>query len=64
MNTLIEQGVIQEMTCNGNFAYILSGNESFLPVEYKVLHSKAEDGFVKCVKMRDRKSTRLNSSHA
>ena len=51
MNTLIEQGVIQEMTCNGNFAYILSGNESFLPVEYKVLHSKAEDGFVKCVKM-------------
>ena len=51
MNALIEQGVIQEMICNGNFAYVLSGNESFLPVEYKVLHSKTGDGFVKCVKM-------------
>lgn len=51
MNALTERGVIQEMTCNANFAYVLSQNEYFLPVEYKVLNSKTGDGFVKCVKM-------------
>ncbi len=51
MNALTQRGVIQELVCNTNFAYILSKNEDFLPVEYKVLVSKAGDGFVSCVKM-------------
>ncbi len=51
MNALIERNVIRELSCNGNFAYILSRKEDFLPVEYKVLVSKSGDGFVKCVRM-------------
>lgn len=51
MNLLIEREYIQEMTCGSNFAYILNDNSIFLPTEYKVLQSQADDVFVKCMKL-------------
>lgn len=51
MNCLLEQGQIQDMACGSNFAYTLTNNDDFLPIEYKVLQSQSSDCFVKCVKM-------------
>lgn len=51
MYTLLEQGLIQEMACETNFAYILKSSDLFLPIEYKVLRSQSNDCFVRCVKM-------------
>lgn len=51
MNNLVENNMIQEMICGNNIAYILQDNSQFLPVEYKVLQSQADRGFLKCMKM-------------
>ena len=51
MNVLIEKGLVDEMTCGSNFAYILNDNSIFLPTEYKVLQSQTNSCFVKCMKM-------------
>ncbi|MEG0019671.1 MAG: DUF6382 domain-containing protein, partial [Oscillospiraceae bacterium] len=51
MNPLIESGVIRELSCGSNFAYILKDNTDFLGTEYKVLQSQGNDGFVNCMKM-------------
>lgn len=51
MNALLERGLIEEMSCGMNFAYVLSDNSQFLPVEYKVLRSQRDTCFVPCVKM-------------
>ncbi len=51
MNLLVEKGVINEVICGTNFAYILNDTSVFLSTEYKVLHSQIGDGFVKCMKM-------------
>lgn len=51
MNILIEKGLISEMQCGANFAYILSDNTAFLSTEYKVLQSHANDCFVRSMKM-------------
>lgn len=51
MNNLVENNMIQEMICGNNIAYILQDNSRFLPVEYKVLQSQADRGFLKCMKM-------------
>ena len=51
MNCLLEKGLLTEMECGNNFAYVLSDNNLFLPTEYKVLQSQAGNGFVKCMKM-------------
>ena len=51
MYNLLEQGLIQEMACETNFAYILRDSDLFLPIEYKVLRSQSNDCFVRCVKM-------------
>lgn len=51
MYNLLEQGLIQEMACETNFAYILRDSDLFLPFEYKVLRSQSSDCFVRCVKM-------------
>lgn len=51
MNTLLEHGFVEEMACGLNFAYVLSNNSGFLPIEYKVMHGQCGGNFVKCVKM-------------
>lgn len=51
MNILIEKGLISEMQCGANFAYILNDNTAFLSTEYKVLQSHANDCFVRSMKM-------------
>lgn len=51
MNSLVERGILEEMECGTNFAYLLNNNNDFLPLEYKVMQSQNTDCFVKCVKM-------------
>ncbi len=51
MNGLLEKGVINELACGANFAYILKDNSQFLMTDYKVLQSQGNSGFVKCMKM-------------
>lgn len=51
MNLLVETGLIAEIQCGNNFAYVLNDNNVFLPTEYKVLQSQAEGAFVKCMKL-------------
>lgn len=51
MNTLIENGLISEMMCGDNLAFVVNDNQTFLPTEYKVLQSQVDNCFVKCMKM-------------
>lgn len=51
MNMLIENGLINEITCGNNFAYIINDNNAFLSTEYKVLQSQAKGSFIKCMKL-------------
>lgn len=51
MNALLKNGVITELDCGANFAYILNDNSQFLTTEYKVLQSQVNSGFIKCMKM-------------
>lgn len=51
MNLLIENGVIEEIECGSNFAYVLKDNSIFLSTEYKVLQSQTNSSFIKCMKM-------------
>lgn len=48
---MIENQYITEMECGANFSYILNDNNSFLLTEYKVLQSRANSCFVRCMKM-------------
>lgn len=51
MNMLIENGLLNEIPCGSNFAYIVNDNNAFLSTEYKVLQSQAEGSFIKCMKL-------------
>lgn len=51
MNRLIASNIITEMKCATNFAYILNDKEMFLPTQYKVVLSRSDDCFVKCMRM-------------
>lgn len=51
MNSLLENGLITEMDCGNNFAYLLKDNSLFLSTEYKVLQSQKEGCFIKCMKL-------------
>ena len=51
MNLLVENGIISEMECGSNFAYVLSDNSTFSSTEYKVLQSQTNSDFIKCMKM-------------
>ncbi|GKU27249.1 hypothetical protein CFOLD11_40760 [Clostridium folliculivorans] len=51
MNALLEKGVIDELACGANFAYILNDNSQFLMTDYKVLQGQGISGFIKCMKM-------------
>lgn len=48
---LAERGLLTEMACGSNFAYVLSSNADFLATEYKVLQSQANSCFVRCMRM-------------
>lgn len=51
MNELLKNGVITELACGTNFAYILNDNSQFLMTDYKVLQNQVNSGFIKCMKM-------------
>lgn len=51
MNSLLELGLINEMPCGNNFAYVMKDNNLFSSTEYKVLQSKKESVFVKNMKI-------------
>lgn len=49
--TLIDRGIIEEIECGNNFAYVLQDNNSFGSTDYKVLQSQTNGVFVPCMKM-------------
>lgn len=51
MNSLLESGLITMKTCGDNFAYVLADNDNFVSTEYKILQSKEEGVFIKCMKL-------------
>ena len=51
MNLLIENGLLDEIICGNNFAYVVNDNNAFLSTEYKVLQSQADGSFIKCMKL-------------
>lgn len=52
MNSLLERGIITELKCGTDFAYILADDDLFLQTEYKVLQNQWNSSFIKCMKMR------------
>lgn len=51
MNALLKNGVITELACGANFAYILNDNSHFLMTDYKILQNQVNGGLIKCMKM-------------
>ncbi len=51
MGVFTENGIVREMACGTNFAYILNDYNHFLLTEYKVLQNQGHRGFIKCMKM-------------
>lgn len=51
MNRLIENKYVSEKKFGTDFAYVLNDDCSFLPTEYKMLHSQMDGVFLKCMKM-------------
>ena len=52
MSSLTEKGILQEMTCGANMAYILAKNVSVQPTEYKVMQNPNVNCLVKCMQMK------------
>lgn len=59
MNILVEKGILTEMLCGSNLAYLLEDNSCFLPTEYKVLLNQDNSGFLRCCKMTYNGKTQL-----
>lgn len=51
MNLLIDKGIINEIECGINFAYVLKDSSSFLLTEYKVLQNQTNGSLIKCMRM-------------
>lgn len=51
MNKLVENGLINEIACGENLAYILEDSSLFIPIEYKVMQSQTDETFIKCMKL-------------
>lgn len=51
MDRLVENGMLEELSCGVNFSYILKDKSIFSSTEYKVLHSQSGGAFVPCMKM-------------
>ena len=48
---LKEAGIIRELNCGTNFAYVIEGAEDFSTTEYKVLQSQNSNVFIRCMKL-------------
>ena len=51
MNQLFEKGLLTEIPCGLNFAYVIEDNSEFLSTDYKVLLSQQNKNFISCMKM-------------
>lgn len=52
MSALTEKGILREMTCGANLAYILEKNVNVQPTEYKVMQNSNVNCLVKCMRMK------------
>ena len=52
MSSLTERGILREMACGANLAYILAPNVSVQPTEYKVMQNPNVNCLVKCMQMK------------
>lgn len=51
MNRLIEGGMLRQIPCGTNFAYVLTDPALFQATDYKVLHAQMDGGFLRCMRM-------------
>lgn len=51
MDMLRENGLLDEIICGNNFAYVINDSNAFLSTEYKVLQSHVDGLFIKCMKL-------------
>lgn len=52
MSSLTERGILREMPCGANLAYILAPNVSVQPTEYKVMQNPNVNCLVRCMRMK------------
>lgn len=52
MNSLIQTGLLEELSCGSNFSYILNDSGMFMTTEYKVLQSQGSNSLLRCMKMK------------
>lgn len=52
MSSLTEKGVLREMSCGANLAYILAQNVNVQPTEYKVMQNPNVNCLVNCMRMK------------
>lgn len=52
MSSLTERGLLREMPCGANLAYILAQNVSVQPTEYKVMQNPNVNCLVSCMRMK------------
>ena len=53
MSSLTERGLLREMPCGANLAYILAQNVSVQPTEYKVMQNPNVNCLVSCMRMKE-----------
>lgn len=52
MSSLTERGILREMPCGANLAYILAQNVNVQPTEYKVMQNPNVNCLVNCMRMK------------
>lgn len=52
MSSLTENGVLQELSCGANLAYVLAKDVKIQPTEYKVMQNANSNCLVKCMRMK------------
>ncbi len=52
MSSLTDNGMLQEMQCGGNFAYVLANGVNVQPTEYKVMQNPNVNCLVRCMRMK------------
>ena len=51
-NSLIDNGILREITCGANFAYVLAEGVKIQPTEYKVMQNQNVRCLVRCMRMK------------
>lgn len=59
VNSLVESGILSELTCGKNLTYILNNDSGFSATNYKILQGYDQNCFVKCMKMKFNGKTQL-----